>query len=129
MRNKCSTTAPELLKAQGKYDDAEQLYERSLAIREKVLGPEHPDVAQSLNNRELLRAQISVVLNNRGGVIGDSGESQAVLLEASRKTMSLHRFTTLVLQHDPITLSTPFHGKYFETEPLYGRSTAIWEKR
>ncbi|CAN0531556.1 unnamed protein product [Ectocarpus sp. 8 AP-2014] len=36
---------------QGKYDDAEQLYERSLAIREKLLGPEHPDVAQSLNNR------------------------------------------------------------------------------
>ncbi|CAN0599470.1 unnamed protein product, partial [Laminaria digitata] len=27
------------------------LYERSQAIREKVLGPEHPEVAQSLNNR------------------------------------------------------------------------------
>ncbi|CAN0549492.1 unnamed protein product [Ectocarpus sp. 12 AP-2014] len=36
---------------QGKYDKAEPLYERSQAIREKVLGPEHPDVAQSLNNR------------------------------------------------------------------------------
>ncbi|CAB1096625.1 unnamed protein product [Ectocarpus sp. CCAP 1310/34] len=58
-----------LLRVQGKYDDAEQpyerslairekgnydeagkLYERSLAIREKALGPDHPDVAQSLNN-------------------------------------------------------------------------------
>jgi tetratricopeptide (TPR) repeat protein len=29
---------------------AEPLLERSLAIREKVLGPDHPDVAQSLNN-------------------------------------------------------------------------------
>lgn len=37
--------------AQGKYDVAEQLYERSQAIREKTLGPEHPDVAQSLKNR------------------------------------------------------------------------------
>ena len=45
--------------SQGKYDYAEPLYERSLAIREKALGPEHPDVAQSLNNLAgLLRAQV-----------------------------------------------------------------------
>lgn len=44
---------------QGKYEEAEPLYERSQAIREKVLGPEHPDVAQSLNNRAvLLYAQV-----------------------------------------------------------------------
>ncbi len=35
---------------QGRYAEAEPLYKRSLAIREKVLGPEHPGVAQSLNN-------------------------------------------------------------------------------
>ena len=35
---------------QGKYAEAGPLYERSLAIREKVLGPDHPDVATSLNN-------------------------------------------------------------------------------
>jgi tetratricopeptide (TPR) repeat protein len=34
----------------GKYDEAELLYRRALAIREKVLGPDHPDVAASLNN-------------------------------------------------------------------------------
>jgi hypothetical protein len=28
----------------------EQLHKRSLAIREKALGPDHPDVANSLNN-------------------------------------------------------------------------------
>ena len=34
------------------------LYERALAIREKALGPDHPDVAKSLNNLALLyRAQ------------------------------------------------------------------------
>jgi tetratricopeptide (TPR) repeat protein len=32
------------------YADARPLYERSLAIHEKVLGPEHPDTATSLNN-------------------------------------------------------------------------------
>ena len=35
---------------QGRYADAEPLYKRSLVIREKALGPEHPDVALSLNN-------------------------------------------------------------------------------
>ena len=39
-----------LYKIQGKYAEAEPLYQRSLTIREKVLGPEHPNVALSLNN-------------------------------------------------------------------------------
>ncbi|CBJ33504.1 Tetratricopeptide repeat protein [Ectocarpus siliculosus] len=40
--------------AQGKYAEAEQLYERSEAIRDKTLDPDHPDVARSLNDRALL---------------------------------------------------------------------------
>ena len=43
---------------QGRYADAEPLYKRALAIREKALGPDHPDVATSLNNlAELYRDQ------------------------------------------------------------------------
>ena len=37
--------------------EAEPLYRRALAINEKSLGPEHPDIALNLNNlAELLRA-------------------------------------------------------------------------
>lgn len=44
---------------QGNYADAERFYERSQAIREKALGPEHPDVATVLNNRAaLLKTQV-----------------------------------------------------------------------
>ena len=39
---------------QGKYDDAEPLFKRALAIREETLGPRHPDVAKILNNLALL---------------------------------------------------------------------------
>ncbi len=39
---------------QGQYAEAEPLYKRSLAIWEKALGPDHPDVALSLNNLALL---------------------------------------------------------------------------
>ena len=38
------------LHEQGKYDDALPIALRALAIREKALGPEHPEVARSLNN-------------------------------------------------------------------------------
>ena len=43
---------------QGKYSEAEPLCQRALAIDEKALGPNHPNVATNLNNlAELYRAQ------------------------------------------------------------------------
>ncbi len=39
-----------LYKAQGRYTEAEALDQRSLAIWEKALGPDHPVVATSLEN-------------------------------------------------------------------------------
>ena len=36
--------------SQGKLDEAKPYMEQALAIRKKVLGEAHPDVAQSLNN-------------------------------------------------------------------------------
>ena len=34
----------------GRHEQALPLYQRALAIREKALGPDHPDTATSLNN-------------------------------------------------------------------------------
>lgn len=54
---------------QEEYGEALQLYERSLSIREKVLGPNHPDVANSLNNlADLLRKQVRVDAAHRHGI-------------------------------------------------------------
>src|ERR1700750_855260 len=39
-----------LYERQGRYAEAEPLFKRALAIRQKALGPAHPDVGQSLNN-------------------------------------------------------------------------------
>jgi tetratricopeptide (TPR) repeat protein len=39
-----------LLTDMGRYEEAQQVHERVLALRQKALGPEHPDVATSLNN-------------------------------------------------------------------------------
>ena len=43
-----------LYREQGRYAEAEPLHKRALAIREKVFGGEHRNVATSLNNLALL---------------------------------------------------------------------------
>lgn len=56
---------------QGKYDEADPLYGRSLALREKALGPNHPMVAQSLTNRaRLLDREVRAILFCLGGFSG-----------------------------------------------------------
>ena len=50
--------APQPPQRRTTYVEAVVLYERALEIQEMVLGPEHPEVANSLNNlAELYRAQ------------------------------------------------------------------------
>jgi tetratricopeptide (TPR) repeat protein len=39
-----------LYRSQGRYSEAEPLYQQALALRQKLLGDEHPDVATSFNN-------------------------------------------------------------------------------
>ena len=48
-----------LYKTQGKDSEAEPLHKRSLAIREKALGPEHPHVATTLEDYAALLRQWS----------------------------------------------------------------------
>ncbi|CAB1106731.1 unnamed protein product [Ectocarpus sp. CCAP 1310/34] len=126
------------LKAQGNYDEAGKLYERSLAISEKALGPDHPDVAQSLNNWALLLESQGVVVEGTGGshqkISGnflwypiDSG-----MLNDAAEFLSICSFAFLIstwhLKNDSMTLPTFVQGEYAEGEPQYARATYIWEK-
>ena len=59
---------------QEQYTKAEPLYRRALEIREKVLNPNHPDLATSLENyalllRDMNRAEEAVPLESRAKVI------------------------------------------------------------
>ena len=51
------------LEERARYTDVEPLFERALAIREKALGVEHPNVARSLSS-------LSGLYNSQGGVWG-----------------------------------------------------------
>ena len=68
----------ELYRAQGNYAEAAPLYRRSLAIWEKALGPEHPDVATSLENY--------AALLRKSGRSAEAGkmESRAKAISAKR---------------------------------------------
>jgi CHAT domain-containing protein/Tfp pilus assembly protein PilF len=104
---------------QGQYAAAIPLAERSLAIWEKVLGPEHPDVASSLNNlAELYRAQGNYSqaepLYQRSLVI----KEKVLGPEHPNVASSLNNLANLYQAQ----------GNYSQAEPLYQRSLAIWEK-
>ena len=65
--------------AESRYSEAESLYERALAIREKTLGPEHPELATSLENyaallRETARAEEAEMLEARAKAIRAKSE-------------------------------------------------------
>ncbi len=68
------TNLAALYQAQGNYAEAEPLYQRALAIWERALGPEHPDVAKVLNSyasllRETGRADEAAEMEARAKAI------------------------------------------------------------
>ncbi len=64
----------ECVSAQDNQAEAESLFKRALAIREKTLGPDHPDVAASLESyatllRKTHRASEAITMEKRARVI------------------------------------------------------------
>ncbi|MGD0128556.1 MAG: FxSxx-COOH system tetratricopeptide repeat protein [Terriglobia bacterium] len=107
------------LQERARYSEAEPLYQRALGIREKVLGPEHPGVATSLNNlAELYYAQgkysEAEPLHERAlGIL-----EKALGPEHPHVASSLNNLAELYRAQ----------GKYAEAEPLYQRALGIKEK-
>ena len=104
-----------LYRDQGKYAEAQLLYNRSLAIDYKVLGPEHPWVATDLNNlAELYCLQESTPKPGRlQALTGDLGEGPGARASAGRDEP----------QQPGRALPDP--GQVHRAEPLYMRSLTI----
>ncbi|CAM9223743.1 unnamed protein product, partial [Hapterophycus canaliculatus] len=133
------------LALQGKYTEAEPMYEQSLTILERELSPHHPDVAASLNNRALLLHgqnsqkfagnivgnSMGVVFNNRARLLEGKYEDADPLY----KQAAAINEAVLGLEHPRVAsdlnnraLLLKAQGKYAEAEPLHKRSLAINEK-
>ena len=103
----------------GDYAAAEPLYRRSLAIREKALGKDHPKVAISLNNlAELYHAQ---------GRYEQAAPLYTRSLAIDEKVLGKdHPDVALSLNNLAALYYT--QGRYEQAAPLYTRSLAIREK-
>jgi tetratricopeptide (TPR) repeat protein len=101
------------------YATALPLYERALSIREKVLGPEHPHVATTLNNLAALYRLMGNYTEALPLYERDLGISEKVLgPEHPDVATTLNNLAELYR----------FMGNYTEALPLYERALSISEK-
>ena len=103
----------------GLFEETEPLLQRSLAIKEKALGPDHPSVATTLNNLAGLyesqgRYEEAEPLYQRALAIWEKalGPDHPSVASTLNNLAALYRS----------------QGRYEEAEPLYQRSLAIKEK-
>jgi CHAT domain-containing protein/Tfp pilus assembly protein PilF len=106
------------LEQQGRYDDAIPLTSDALAIREKMLGSDHPDVAKSLNNLAALYVE-------KGGFAEAEPlyQRSLVILEKARGPENPDVASIL----DNLGNLYRAQGRYAEAETLVRRALAIRE--
>jgi CHAT domain-containing protein/Tfp pilus assembly protein PilF len=104
---------------QGKYDEAIPLAQRSLTIRENILGTDHPDVATSLNN-------LAALYSKQGKYAQAEPLYQRSLAIKEKALGTDHPSVATSLNNLAVLYSK--QGKYAQAEPLYQRSLAISEK-
>ncbi len=104
---------------QGQYEKAEPLYQRSLAIREKALGPDHPDVAISLNN-------LAMLYNTQGQYEKAEPLYQRSLAIREKALGPDHPDVAASLNNVAGLYNT--QGQYGKAEPPYQRALQILQK-
>ena len=121
-----STVAARLLNQTGYYlkqradlAGAEPFYRRALAIREKALGPEHPDTATSLNN-------LAGLLHAEGDFAAADPLYRRALVIRETVQGPEHPLTAASLNNLAAILRD--QGDYAGADPLYRRALAIDEK-
>jgi len=105
--------------AQGKYGEAEGLFKRVLAIREKALGSRHPDVGQTLHN-------LAFAYTNQGKYTDAEGLYKRALVIREKALGTSHPDLAQTLNN--LALVYRAQGKYSEAEGLFERALAIREK-
>jgi tetratricopeptide (TPR) repeat protein len=103
----------------GDYPGARPYYERALAIREKILGPEHPDTAQSLNN-------LASLLQAEGDLAGARPYFERALAVSEKGVGPEHPITAICLNN----LASLLHdqGDLASARPYFERALMIREK-
>jgi tetratricopeptide (TPR) repeat protein len=101
------------------YTEAEPLFQRALAINEKVSGPDHPNTATSLNN-------LAALYDDQGRYEQAEPLHQRALATREEALGPDHPVTATSLNN--LALLYYNQGRYEQAEPLYQRALAIREK-
>jgi tetratricopeptide (TPR) repeat protein len=103
----------------GEYAEAEKLFKRSLAIREKALGPNHPDVATSLD-----------IMASIYAIWGDYAKAEPLYKRslAIREKALGPNHPDVAKSLNSMAIFYGIQGEYAKAEPLFKRSLAIREK-
>jgi len=107
------------LNINARFDGAEPLSRRALAISEKILGPDHSHTAISLNN-------LATLLYDKGNYDGAEPLYRRSLAICEKVIGPDHPDTAYGLHALAVLLKVK--GDYDEAEPLYHRALAIREK-
>jgi CHAT domain-containing protein/Tfp pilus assembly protein PilF len=103
----------------GQFDEAQLLIERVLEIRERRLGPEHTDVANSLFN-------LANIYTRRGDYARAEPLFHRALAIREKASDPEHPYLALILENLATLYSE--RGNYSKAEPLYMRALTIMEK-
>ena len=101
------------------YGDAEPLHKRALAIREKALGRDHPDVATTLSDL--------AVLYQAQGRYANAEPIYKRSLAISEKALGRDHPSVATTLHNLAAVYRA-QGRYADAEPLYRRALTIVEK-
>jgi tetratricopeptide (TPR) repeat protein len=112
-------SAGDYLAESAQYEQAGPLLQRALAIRERVLGPQHPSTAVSLFN-------LASLYDAQGKYEQAEPLYQRALMIRERVLGPEHRNTATSLNN--LALLYQDHGKYEQAEPLLRRVRAIHER-
>jgi tetratricopeptide (TPR) repeat protein len=108
------------LQDHARYTEAEPLYQRALAIREQQLGPEHPDVAQTLSN-------LANLYNRQGQYTKAEPLYQRALAIREQQLGPEHPDVALTL--NGLATLYNWQGQHARAEPLHQRALHIWEQQ
>jgi len=112
-------TIADVLFSNGQYEAAEPLYQRSLAIREQVLGPEDPQVASCLNN-------LAGLYNAQGRYASAEPLYLRSLAIAEKALGPDHKDVANTLNN--LTALYVGQGQYAKAEPLIKRALILQER-
>jgi len=103
----------------GKYADAEPVYNKALTVREAVLGPKHPDTAQSYN-------YLAACLDANGK--SQNAEPLHRKALAIREELLGSKHPDTAQSYNNLAFNLNAQGKARDAEAFFRKALAIWEE-